>query len=284
MKNMKKLRVIIFMVLSFVFGGGASAHSRYILPSHTVLSGEEVQSTSLVASISNDIFHPDMPFGDNGKGVVPMPMQAMFKHLKTIVIDPKGEINMMDWQAFARFSVADLKMKESGTYRVSTVQPPISMTTFKQENGNPGRVFGENPLPEGATEVINRSVSSRVETYISKNKPNRMALTIQGTGLELESEGHPNDLFANEEGRFRLLFNGESVGGVKISLTRSGTNHRNQRNETEVVSDEKGYFNLSLSEAGFYLLEAEHTVKGAPQADIDFHHYSLFVTLEFFAE
>src|SRR5690606_15729061 len=111
------------------------------------------------------------------------------------------------------------------TYRISLAQPEVLMTTFKRVDGSPGRTFGlMNNVPEGATNILKRSASSRVETFVSWNEPNRKALAPTGVGLELAGETHPNDLFVGEEIRFQLLFKGKPVGaGVSAHFTQGGT-------------------------------------------------------------
>jgi hypothetical protein len=266
------------------YAATSAAHSRYVLPSHTLLSGEETQKVTLSASISNDIFHPDMPFGADDTSHVPMPLKALFKQLKSSVTDPDGEVVPLGWQAYARNSVADVMLPKSGTYRISVIQPPLPMTTFTLSNGDDGRVFGDGVLPENISNVVKRNVSARVETYVTHNKVNKTALLSSGSGLELAGDSHPNDLFVNEDNSFQLLFDGKGVENVDISLTKAGTKHRNKRNEAHVITQKDGYFTVLVEEAGFYLLEAEYTLKGDSGSEVDFHHHSLYVTLEVFPE
>ena len=275
---------IILFVVTALLNVNAQAHSRYIIPTHTVLSGEKAQHVTLSASISNDIFHHDMPLGDDGNGAVSGPLKEIFKKLNYMVTEPDGQKKPMTWHAYARHSVADLTMEKSGTYQVSIEQPALRMTTFKKADGKPGRAFGAMQPPKDATDIVKREVSARVVSYVTYNKPNRTALMPTGKGLELSGESHPNDLFVNEEGHFRLLLNGESAGNVQISMTKAGTKHRNQREKRSIVTDTNGYFNLKFSAPGFYLLEAEKDIKADSESTIDYYHHSLFITLEVFPE
>ncbi len=284
MKNKLKLVNAILLIAVMLYTVNSSAHSRYLLPSHTVLSGEETQFVTLSASISNDIFHHDMPLGDDGNGRVVDPLKTMFKQLNYIVTEPDGQTKQMDWYAFARHSVADLELKKSGTYKVVIEQPALLMTTFKEEDGNPGRVFGEMHIPKGATDIVKRQINGKVVSYVTYNKPNKTALTPTGNGLELSGESHPNDLFVNEEGTFRLLLNGQAASDVQIYMTKAGTKHRNQREKLGLITDKNGNFNINLSEPGFYLLEAELEMPAKLGSSIDYFTYSLYVTFEVFPE
>ncbi len=59
---MRFIFLMCTLILS-LYSLGANAHGRWIVPSHTILSGENPEYVSLDFSISNDIFHPDIPYG-----------------------------------------------------------------------------------------------------------------------------------------------------------------------------------------------------------------------------
>lgn len=275
---------ISLIMLATAASVNAYAHGRYILPTHTILSGEKAQQVTFSASISNDVFRHDMPLGDSGNGNVSGQLKEIFKRLNYVVIGPDGKKTSMDWHAYARQSIADLTLEKSGTYQIAIEQPALIMTTFKKEDGKRGRVFGDTQPPKNATDIAKREVSAKVVTYVSYNKPNKTALTPTGKGLELSGDSHPNDLFVNEEGHFQLLLNGEGASDIKLSITRAGTKHRNQREEVNIATNKDGTFNHKFSEAGFYLLEAKKEIKASPDAAIQTYHHSLYITLEVFPE
>jgi uncharacterized GH25 family protein len=280
------IKIIATLTLALSLPLTAIAHERYILPSHTILSGEEAQSVSFIASISNAIFHGDKPLGDNGKGVVAPKLAPLFKRLKPIVIGPDGVSREMSWQAFSRFSVADTQLQQSGTYRIALVQGDVPMTTFIKADGKKGRFFGnKGKVPSGATNIVKRTTASRVETYVSFNEPNNTALSPTGKGLELTGETHPNDLFVGEALSFQLTYLGKPLHkATKVKVVQGATRHRNQRDEQIIETDAQGTFSLTLSQAGFYLLSANIDVKGKAGSGIDIHHHSLYATLEVFPQ
>jgi len=282
----KLIKNILPLTLALSLPLTAIAHERFILPSHTILSGEGAQSVSFIASISNAIFHGDKPLGDNGMGVVVPKLAPLFKRLQPIVISPDGVSREMSWQAFSRFSVADTRFEQSGTYRIALVQPNVPMTTFIKADGKKGRFFGnKGKVPTGATNIVKRTTASRVETYVSFNEPNHTALLSTGKGLELTGETHPNDLFVDEPLNFQLTYLGKPLQkATKVKVVQGATRHRNQRDETIIETDEQGQFSLTLSKAGFYLLSANIDVKGKAGSGIDIHHHSLYATLEVFPQ
>lgn len=285
MMTILKLLSITFILLAH--SALLQAHGRYILPSHTQLSGEEAKYVTLLASISNDVFHPDKPLGNNGGGEVNAFLDNLFKALEVSITNPDGSVsNAIQWQAFHRQSISDLIIDKSGTYRISLVQPPTSLVTFKNSDGTPSRIFGKaQGLPTGATDIVYRTTASRTETFITRNAPTSAALRSTGSGLELMGETHPNDLFVGEPVRFQLFLNGKPLSDrTFVHITRDGTRHRNQRNTLESETDTSGNFTVIFEQAGMYLLEVNHTNKGAKNSGIDFHHNTLYVTLEVFPE
>ena len=281
------MKVLKLFFLGFLLSSGVTnAHERFMLPSHTLLSGENTQSVTLMMSISNAIFHPDRPLGNNQKGLDSGELAMFYSLLNHQVITPTGVINKASWQAFSRVSVADVTLTESGTYRISTVQPDIPMTTYKTAEGTPAREWGPNPvLPEGAVDIVRRTTAARIESYVSLNQPSDQALKPQGIGLELTGETHPNDLFVGENAKFQLLFNGKKINSeTSIKAIKGGTRHRNNRNEKPLILDKNGYFSFKPEQAGFYLLIAETSVEIEQPAPVDVKHYSLYVTLEVFPE
>ncbi|GGP59408.1 DUF4198 domain-containing protein [Shewanella saliphila] len=280
-----KLYFAAAVVAAMGISSMASAHERFVLPSHTVLSSESTQFVTLTSSISNDIFHPDRPLGNNEKGIDSGELAPLFNVLQTKVTSPDGQLtDSIQWQAFHRLSVADVELQKTGTYRIAIVQPDIAMTTYKDAKQAYQRKFGKNPtLPSDATDIVRRTTASSVATYISLNQPSKLAPT--GSGLELSGDTHPNDLFVAESASFQLLFDGKpSDENTLVKVIKGGTRHRNYRAETIVQLDKEGRFEWTPAESGFYLLVAEKEVKVQQPAEVDVKHFSLNLTLEVFAE
>ena len=286
LKQTMNIKILSCVTTLLLFSVSASAHERFILPSHTVLSGDKAQSISFIASISNAIFHADRPLGNNDKGIDVPALAPLFQQLSSVVIDPNGISNDMSWQAFSRLSVADVQLEKSGTYRIALVQPNVAMTTFKKADGSHGRFFGnKGEIPMGASNVVRRTTSSRVESYVSFNEPNSVALKPTGQGLELSGSSHPNDLFAGETIEFELTYQGKPLGkAIEVKIVKGATRHRNQRDEQLINTDKQGKFSFTLPQAGFYLLSANLDVKGKEGSNIDIHHFGLYATLEVFPQ
>lgn len=299
---MLKILGLTAVVVGHIVGASqAIAHGRYILPSHTQLSGEAPYSVTLNASISNDLFHPDNAFGNNpkcwsdenssasvcNKGWVAPRLKTLFGLLDSYVVTPEGTVESVNWQAFSRMSVADLFMQSSGSYRIGLRQPEVLMLTYIDKNGAPGRKFGPAvKAPQGATNIVKRSTQSRVETYVSVNDNNTTALKPLGVGLELAvDKSHPNELFVGEEQSWQLFLNGKALTQkADVKVVKGGTRHRNLRNDTHIATDNQGRFSTKFDQAGFYWLEIELEVKADKGAPVDVYNYGLYQTWEVFSE
>ncbi|WP_445777167.1 DUF4198 domain-containing protein [Shewanella sp.] len=278
---------VILTAISMLMVSSATAHERYILPSHTLLSGDQPQTVTVNASISNAIFHPDQPLGDSGSGRDVGEFKEYFANFDYAVIKPDGQMTTdTQWTAFSRMSVADVTLTDPGTYRIGIVQPDIFMTTFINSDGQPERIWGPSPnIPDGAKNVVRRTTAARVETFVTLNNATQAALKPTGTGIEALSITHPNDLFANEPAQFMLYFNGKPLTeNVDVKLIQAGTRHRNDREEKQLIVAKDGAVNFTPTQAGFYLLIAETHIDKPQQQDVDVKHYSLYLTLEVFPE
>ena len=290
----RALSVMIAGITLCVASTHSAAHARYILPTHTVLSGDTPREVTLQASISNDVFHPDRPFGDNGEGTargkVNKMLQGIFSVMQSEVHGPKGEsLPAIDWQAYARLSIADLAVSNTGTYRVGVLQPEVLMTTFTNAQGKPGRVFANTPLPEDLVlnSVVRHTTASRIQTFITFNDVSGEGWQPLGNGLELGGETHPNDVFIGESASWQLHLDGQALDSfngepVTLHITPAGTRHRNQRETIEVIADAAGRFEVNFERAGLYLLEAEFTRPGVEGSGVALRHNSLYLTLEVF--
>ena len=91
---------------------------------------------------------------------------------------------------------------------------------------------------------------------------------------------HPNDLFAGEEARFRVLVDGKPAAGLEFEIVRGETRYRNAQDEIKATTDAKGELTVTWPEAGMYWLETgtEDDKTSIPQAEK--RRLSYVVTLE----
>lgn len=220
------------------------AHRMWILPSSTVLSGNEAWVT-VDAAVSNTLFvfehrplHLDglAVTGPGGRRLSPQnPHTGQFR------------------------SSFDLKLDVPGTYRISLANSSIMASWLengevKRWRGTPEQMASSVP-PQAPGLQVSR-LSSRVETYVTLGKPDREALRPVGTGLEILPETHPNDLAAGDEALFLLLLDGKPAAGIEMTVVQGGGRHVERTFDGKYRSDDRGRVRLTFPAPGFYWLQA----------------------------
>ena len=239
MKFLSSLAAALVLALPLA----AWAHDSWLLPSSTVLSGDDAWIT-VDAAVGNDKFY--------------------FNH-RAMRLDNLA-VAAPDGSAVAPQNVAaghlrgtfDLNLSQRGTYRIAVVNDGVFARW--EENGQPRRWFGKPAdlqanVPAGAAKVQVSQSYSRVETFVTAGKPSKVKPV--GQGLELALLSHPNDLYAGESATFQLLIDGVPAPGLKVNVVRGGGRHRDQVGETELTSDAAGKFSIEWPQAGMYWLHAD---------------------------
>lgn len=222
----------------------AQAHRQWLLPSATVLSGEDPWVT-VDAAVSNTLFFPDH---------VPMRLEEV------TVVGPKGAQVPVQNKATGKYrSTFDVQLGAPGTYRIANAGGSV-MASYKL-NGEQKRWRGPasqaaTAVPAGAQEVKLTHNQRRVETFVTRGAPTTDALKPTGQGLELQPVTHPNDLFAGEKAQFRLLMDGKPASGVEVEVVPGGTRYRESEGMMKLTTGADGGFQVTWPEPGMYWLEA----------------------------
>jgi len=150
--------------------------------------------------------------------------------------------------------------------------PPAPPAGGGQAAGPPGgppggasRFVEEAAIPAGAETMTSVSYT-RSETYVTKGAPSREALKPSGKGFELEAITHPNEVYAGEAFKFRLLNDGKPVAGVTFEIQRSGDAYADKKFSQEGKTGADGGASVTLAQPGVYVLETSYPVRaeGAP--------------------
>lgn len=234
----------------------ADAHRTWMLPSATVLSGDDVWIT-VDAAVSNDLFY----FNHH-----PLRLDGL------TVTAPDGSPVEVENQSVGKYrSTFDVHLTQSGTYRLSLVSDFLfARYTLNGEQkrwrGTPKTLGSE--IPAEAKDLRIRHSQRRMEAFATVGAPTEGALATSGEGLELVPVTHPNDLFAGETGEFRLLLDGRPAANVEVEIVRGGTRYRDDTGAFHAKTDRTGKFEATWPEPGMYWLNASvedagSTVKGA---------------------
>lgn len=259
---------ILALAAALVAPLSVEAHRAWLLPSATVLSGNEPWVT-VDAAIANGLFEFDH-----------QPMRL--DDLK--ILAPGGGEVAVENAATGRFrSTFDVKLDRPGTYRI--VSAGDYLFASYEQNGERKRWRGtaetlKSGIPADAQNLQVRAVQRRIETYVTAGSPDESVFTIEGRGLELKPVTHPNDLFAGEEARFVLLLDGEPAADIAVEVIPGGTRYRDREDKIDLRTDAQGQFAVTWPAAGMYWIsaEVEDDKAGIPEAQK--RHASFIATLE----
>lgn len=252
MKQIKNLRLLLVCTIGVLLTFNAQAHRAWIVPSSTVLSGDDPWVT-FDAAISNTLF-----FADHH------PMNV--GQLK--VIAPNGEVvDIANSHAGKYRSTFDLQLVQPGSYRISMASSGLR-ARWEDADGKrhmwpqrgrsaPDSEFA-TAVPENAKNLKVEYSSRRIETFVTAGAPSKSVFEPTGTGLELVPVTHPNDLYAGEKAKFRLLMDGEPANGAEITVVAGGMRYRNTQEELTLQADSEGYFSVTWPNAGMYWLSASY--------------------------
>ena len=230
--------------LSTLAPTAAEAHRRWLLPSSTVMAGEE-ETITVDAAASNGLFIFDHR---------PLSLEDL------VVTGPDGQVvepTVIGSGAYR--SAFDLKLAQQGTYRIAIAND--GMMGSYELNGERRRWRGSradmaSAIPEGATDVQVSENVARTETFVTLGAPNETAMAPTNIGLEMIPVTHPNDLIAGEGAQMRFLMDGKPAARLELEFVAGGTRYRDDPGIQTLTTDENGMVSLNADEPGLYYLEA----------------------------
>jgi uncharacterized GH25 family protein len=253
----KLLKASLCTALVLCLPLSAQAHRGWLLPSSTVLSGDDAWVT-VDAAVSNGIFHADH---------APMRVDGL-----TITAPDGTTLNAQNVSLGKFRSTFDVQLPQKGTYKIASASSGL-MARWETETGErkmwPGRGEKANPadfdkmVPKKAKNLEVSQFSRRLETFVTSGSPSDSVLKATQQGLELVPITHPNDLFAGEAAEFQFLIDGKPAAGVKVTVIAGGMRYRNDQEAIEVESDKKGKVSITWPQAGMYWLSANYLDKKA---------------------
>jgi len=220
----------------------AQAHDLWLLPSSTVLSGQDDWIT-VDAAVSNDKFYFNH---------APLRLDGL------AIVAPDGAAAQADNVGRGKLrNTFDLQLRQSGTYRVAVVNDG-AFARWK-EDGKPKFYRGgadglAAAIPAQAQELQVVQSLGRVETFVTAGKPSPVKPV--GTGLELVPVTHPNDLYAGEAAAFQLRLDGQPAAGLEVTVVPGGSRYRDKLDEIKTTTDKDGKFQVTWPQPGMYWVEA----------------------------
>lgn len=251
------------LALSLCVPVAAQAHRVWMLPSATVLSGED-QWVTVDAAVSNDLFyfeHFPLQIASIGKPPSGVPGgRGGGRPAHLAITAPDGSKVEAQNGSMGRYrSSFDVHITQKGTYKIA-VQNEGVFANWKA-GGETKRWRGDanafaKEVPTDAQELRATLSQSRVEVFVTSGKPTRDTLKLTGTGLELDPVTHPNDLVAGTAASFRLLLDGKPAPDLKVTVIPGGNRYRDKLGEMTLTTDKDGKFSVTWPEPGMYWMEA----------------------------
>jgi uncharacterized GH25 family protein len=238
---------LVAICLAAAVPQAAQAHRAWLLPSATVLSGDDVWVT-VDAAISNELFYFEHH---------PMRLDGLQ------VFGPDQQPVTPEHPNTGRYrSTFDIRLAKTGTYRIA-VTNDIVLASYQAANGEAKRLRGtvesiRKELPADAQAVRVTHNQSRIEAFVTAGRPTDEVLQPAGTGLELQPVTHPNDLFVGDTARFRFLLDGKPAAGIEVGVIPGGIRYRDQLGEMKLTTDDEGIVNVDWPGPGMYWLSASH--------------------------
>lgn len=241
---MKKhmLKLAGAMALAAMVAVPASAHRQWMMPSSTVLSGDDVWVT-VDAAVSNDLFYFEhQPLRLDG-------MQAWA---------PDGSEVAIENKATGRYrSTFDVHLTQKGTYRIATVADmlmgsyELNGKTERLPRGTTAANLAER-IPAGATNVKTAEANNRNEIFVTVGEPTTTVFKPTGKGVEMVPVTHPNDLFAGEAATFQFLLDGKPAVGLPVTVIPGGIRYRDQLGQIDLKTGADGKVEVTWPEPGMY--------------------------------
>ena len=222
----------------------ATAHRQWMLPSSTVLSGDDVWVT-VDAAISNDLFYFEHH---------PMRLDA----LKAWA--PDGSEAAIENKATGRYrSTFDVHLTQKGTWRIASVSDGVMGSydlngkTERLPRGTTTANLAER-IPAGATNVRTAEANNRNEIFVTVGEPTVTLFQPTGKGIELVPVTHPNDLIAGEAATFQFVLDGKPAAGLPVTVIPGGIRYRDQLGQMELQTGSDGKVEINWTGPGLYLL------------------------------
>ncbi|WP_428629523.1 DUF4198 domain-containing protein [Sphingopyxis sp.] len=222
----------------------ASAHRQWMMPSSTVLSGEDVWVT-VDAAVSNDLFYFEHQ---------PMRLDAMKAWA------PDGTEAIIENKSTGRYrSTFDVHLTQKGTWRIASVADmlmgsyDLNGKTERLPRGTTTANLAER-VPAGATNVKTAEANNRNEIFVTVGEPTTTLFKPTGKGIEMVPVTHPNDLISGEAASFQFLLDGKPAANLPVTIIPGGIRYRDQLGQVDMKTGADGKVEVTWPEPGMYWL------------------------------
>lgn len=222
----------------------AAAHRQWMMPSATVLSGDDVW-VNVDAAVSNDLFYFEHQ---------PMRLNSVKAWA------PDGTEVKIENALTARYrSTFDVHLLQKGTYKIASVNDAmmgsytLNGKTERLPRGTTAETLAQ-AIPAGATNVQTAESTNRNEIFVTVGAPTETVFKPTGKGIELVPVTHPNDLIAGEAATFQFLLDGKPAANLPVTVIPGGIRYRDKLNQIDLKTGADGKVAITWPEPGMYWL------------------------------
>ena len=173
MKTPKLITLASCLIASSIFSTCAIAHDRWILPNEFNISNDGAKGVWITSDVTagNQVFVFDKPFGS--------------EDIEIITPEGKLEYPSSSYRG-GRKSVFDYLLTQPGTYRFQKEAKGKYYSQYKIPNSEKpirtklDKLATKANMPKGASDLKGALYFSRIETYVTLNKPNNTAFESTG--------------------------------------------------------------------------------------------------------
>jgi uncharacterized GH25 family protein len=222
----------------------AHAHRTFLLPSSTLVEkADEVVTFDTAAT--EELFIPDHAV-----------------QIETVTVEGPGSAAPQPenvWRGKQRSSF-ELKLPETGTYRVSLVNDGLS--AMYKVDGQMKRWRGDaeafaKEVPSNAQDLNVMRMLSRNETFVRvSDKPGKTAWKTTGKGIEMTPLTSPTELFTGDTTSLRFTLDGKPAKDLTVTVIRGGNRYRDALGEITLKTDSDGKISIKWPNAGMYWVGA----------------------------
>ncbi|HWV54032.1 DUF4198 domain-containing protein [Pseudorhodoplanes sp.] len=281
---MKFSRTCLVVALCLGLPLTAQAHRSWMLPSATVLSGDDVWVT-VDAAVSNDLFyfeHFPLRLANIGSQETSGPRGGRPAVL-TISAPDGSKVEPQNGSVGRYRSTFDVPLKQKGTYKLAVVNDGIFASYKDGAQTKRWRGSAEDfakEVPQNAQDLRASFNQSRMEVFVTAGKPTTETLKTVGSGLELAPITHPNDLVVGTDATFRMLLDGKPAPNLKVTVIPGGNRYRDKLGEMTLTTDAEGKFTVKWPEPGMYWMEAVVQDDNSPAKEVKRRRAAYIATLE----
>jgi uncharacterized GH25 family protein len=134
-------------------------------------------------------------------------------------------------------------------------------------------------IPAGAAKLEVEQVQRRIEAFVTVGSPTEVKGT-SGEGLELVPQRHPNDLYAGETTKFRVLLDGKPARDLAVEIIAGGTRYRDAPGGITLRTDAGGDIAVTWPAPGLYWLDVGNEDERATVANVKKRRASYNATFE----